>query len=119
KPLGEQLYEARIWNHRGNVEMLYTARNIILAIGAGSPRRFDIPGNTDGLAFRLDDAETYVGEPALVIGGGTSACEAVIYISNAKVKAGDATAVYWSYRADKMPKVSKALSDVFFDAYVG
>lgn len=119
KRVGDGVYEARVWNHRGNVEVFYRARNVILSIGAGSPRRFDIPGNTDGLAFRLDDAEKYVGGPALVIGGGTSACEAVIYISNAKAKAGDATAVYWSYRADKMPKVSKALSDVFFDAYVG
>ena len=27
--------------------------------------------------------------------------------------------MYWSYRGEKMPKVSKALADVFFDAFVG
>ena len=113
------IWDVKIWSHRAGKEMTYRARHVILAIGAGVPRRFDIPGNTEGLAFRLDDAAHYVGAPALVIGGGTSAAEAVISISNAKVKAEDDTAVYWSYRGDKMPKVSKALSEVFFDAYVG
>jgi thioredoxin reductase len=113
------IWDVKIWSHRAGKEMAYRARHVILAIGAGVPRRFDIPGNTEGLAFRLDDAKDYVGSPALVIGGGTSAAEAVIAISNAKVTAEDETAVYWSYRGDKMPKVSKALSEVFFDAYVG
>ena len=26
---------------------------------------------------------------------------------------------YWSYRGDKMPKVSQALADAFFDAFIG
>ncbi|MEW6268455.1 MAG: FAD-dependent oxidoreductase, partial [Thermodesulfobacteriota bacterium] len=113
------IWDVKLWSHRAGKEMVYRARHVILAIGAGVPRRFDIPGNTEGLAFRLDDAKDYVGGPALVIGGGTSAAEAVIAISNAKIAAEDETAVYWSYRGDKMPKVSKALSEVFFDAYVG
>ena len=33
--------------------------------------------------------------------------------------AGDPIDVYWSYRGDKMPKVSHALADEFFDAFVG
>lgn len=92
---------------------------MVLAIGRGVPRRFDIPGNTDGIAFRLSDPSAYVGKPACVIGGGTSAAEAVIAVSTAKAEAGDPTAVYWSYRGDKMPRVSKALAEVFFEAYVG
>ena len=72
-----------------------------------------------GLAFALTEATKYVGEPVLVIGGGTSAAEAVIAISGAKNSAGDPTDVYWSYRGDKMPKVSRALADEFFDAFVG
>ena len=92
---------------------------MVLAIGRGVPRRFDIPGNTDGIAYRLTDAKLYVGEPACVIGGGTSAAEAVIAISAAKAAAGNPTSVYWSYRGDKMPRVSKALAEVFFEAYVG
>lgn len=113
------IWDVKVWSHRAGKEIAYRARNVVLAIGAGVPRRFDIPGNTEGLAFRLDDAARYVGGPALVIGGGTSAAEAVIAISNAKIRENDDTAVYWSYRGDKMPKVSKALSEVFFDAYVG
>jgi len=113
------MWEVKCWSHRAAKEVKYTARNVILAIGAGVPRRFDIPGNTDGLAFRLDDPAKYVGAPMLVIGGGTSAAEAVIAISNAKVAAKDPSPLYWSYRADKLPKVSKALNEVFFDAYIG
>ena len=117
--LPDGIWSVRTWNHRTGEEERYQARNVLLAIGAGVPRRFDIPGNTDGIAFRLDDAKGYVGAPALVIGGGTSAAEAVIAISGAKIAAEDQTAVYWSYRGGSMPKVSKALSDVFFTAYVG
>lgn len=117
--LPEGLWSVRTWNHRTGEEERYQAKNVLLAIGAGVPRRFDIPGNTDGIAFRLDDAKEYVGAPALVIGGGTSAAEAVIAISGAKIAAEDQTGVYWSYRGGSMPKVSKALSDVFFSAYVG
>ena len=117
--LPDGTWDVRTWNHRTGEEEHYNARNVLLAIGAGVPRRFDIPGNTDGIAFRLDDAKNYVGAPALVIGGGTSAAEAVVAISAAKMAAEDQTAVYWSYRGGSMPKVSKALSDAFFTAYVG
>jgi len=112
-------WDVKAWSHRAGKEVHYRARHVIIAMGAGVPRRFDIPGNTDGLAFRLDNAADYVGAPALVIGGGTSAAEAVIAISAAKADANDPTPVYWSYRGDRLPKVSKALSEVFFDAYVG
>lgn len=115
----QETWEVRTYSHRAGREVAYRAQNVIIALGAGVPRRFDIPGNTDGVAFRLDDASKYVGAPALVIGGGTSAAEAVISISNAKAAANDPSAVYWSYRGDRLPKVSRALNEVFFDAYVG
>jgi thioredoxin reductase/pSer/pThr/pTyr-binding forkhead associated (FHA) protein/ferredoxin len=113
------VWQVRTYNHHRHDEQSYLAKHVIIAIGRGVPRRFDIPGNTDGIAYRLADAAIYVGAPALVIGGGTSAAEAVIAVSNAKIQANDATAVYWSYRGDKLPKVSKALAEVFFDAYMG
>ena len=116
---GDGLWAVQAWDHTGRCEAPLLARHVVLAIGRGVPRRFDIPGSTDGIAFRLRDPEVFVGEPACVIGGGTSAAEAVIEISNAKAKAGDPTAVYWCYRGDKMPRVSKALAEVFFEAYVG
>jgi len=113
------VWQVRAYNHHRHDEQLYLAKHVVMAVGRGVPRRFDIPGNTDGIAYRLADAALYVGAPALVIGGGTSAAEAVIAVSNAKIQANDATAVYWSYRGDKLPKVSKALAEVFFDAYMG
>ncbi len=113
------ILDVKCWNHNTRTEQHFLSRNVVLCIGRGVPRRFDIPGNTDGIGYRLDDASKYVGKPAIVIGGGTSAGEAVIAISNAKIKAEDPTAVYWSYRGDKLPRVSKALAEVFFEAYVG
>lgn len=107
------------WNHRTQQKEVIRARHLVLSIGRGVPRRFDIPGNTDGISYRLDDASLYVGRPACVIGGGTSAAEAVFAISNEKAKSGDECPVYWSYRGDKMPKVSRALSEAFFNAYLG
>ncbi len=113
------LWAVQAWDHAGRREAPLVARHVVLAIGRGVPRRFDIPGSTDGIAFRLRDRQVFVGAPACVIGGGTSAAEAVIEISNAKAAAGDPTAVYWCYRGDKMPRVSKALAEVFFEAYIG
>ncbi len=113
------LLELRCWSHPDRSETQYLARNLVLALGNGVPRRFDIPGNTEGISFRLVDPHNYLGQPACVIGGGTSAAEAVIAISNAKASSGDTTAVYWSYRGDRLPRVSKALGEMFFEAYIG
>lgn len=113
------VWRVKTWNHNTRSERVYAAKHVVIAIGRGVPRRFDIPGNTDGIAYRLSDAGAYVDAPVLVMGGGTSAAEAVIAISNAKAKAKNESAVYWSYRGDKLPKVSKALADVFFEAYMG
>ena len=113
------VWQVKTWNHNLRAEQVILTKHIAIGIGRGVPRRFDIPGNTDGIAYRLTDAQAYVANPSLIIGGGTSAAEAVIAISNAKVKAQNSSAVFWSYRGDKLPKVSKALADVFFEAYIG
>ncbi len=113
------VWHVKTWNHRAKAEQGFRARHVALAIGRGVPRRFDIPGSTDGIAYKLGDPAPYLGHPACVIGGGTSAAEAVIALSEAKAAAGDDCAVYWSYRGDKLPKVSRALADVFFNAYLG
>lgn len=119
EPNAGGFYAARAYDHRERQELLFHARHVALALGRGVPRSFDIPGDTQGIAFRLDDPERYVGSPACVVGGGTSAAEAVIALSNAKAAAGDSSAVHWSYRGDKLPRVSKALAEVFFEAYAG
>jgi thioredoxin reductase/ferredoxin/pSer/pThr/pTyr-binding forkhead associated (FHA) protein len=113
------LWRATAWNHHLKAEQTYVARHTVLAFGRGVPRRLDIPGDVSGMAFGLTTAAKYVGKPVCVIGGGTSAGEAVIAISNAKAAADDPSAVYWSYRGDKMPKVSRALADEFFQAFMG
>ena len=113
------VWNAVAWNHNLKAEQTYRAKHVVLAFGRGVPRRLDIPGDVTGLAFALNDPAVYVGEPVCVIGGGTSAGEAVIAISNAKAAANDPSDVYWSYRGDKMPKVSRALATVFFDAFMG
>ena len=115
----EDVRRARIWNHSTQTEEYLLAKHVIIAFGRGVPRRFDIPGPVECLAFRLSDPALHLGKPACIIGGGTAAAEAVIAISNAKREARDSTEVYWSYRGDRMPKVSKALADVFFESYVG
>jgi thioredoxin reductase/pSer/pThr/pTyr-binding forkhead associated (FHA) protein/ferredoxin len=114
-----KLWKVLAWNHNLKQEQTFLAHHVVLAFGRGVPRRFDIPGKVEGLAFGLTVASKYVGEPVLVIGGGTSAAEAVIAISGAKNDAGDPSDVYWSYRGEKMPKVSRALADPFFQAFVG
>jgi len=112
-------WKALAWNHRERRADTFIARHVVLALGRGVPRRFDIPGNTDGIAYRMDDPANYAAGPVCVIGGGTSAAEAVIAISKVKVETGDEAQVYWSYRGSKMPRVSKALADEFFEAYIG
>ncbi|MBI4264111.1 MAG: FHA domain-containing protein [Acidobacteria bacterium] len=114
-----ELWRVLAWNHNTKADHSFRARHVVLAVGRGVPRRLDVTGNVDGLAFGLSDPTAYVGEPACVVGGGTSAAEAVIAISNAKQAASDGSPVFWSYRGDKMPKVSKALAEVFFEAFVG
>ena len=116
---GDGAWRVKAFNHRTREPEIFLARHVVLGMGRGVPRRFDIPGNTEGVAYRMDDPTRFVSGPACVIGGGTSAAEAVIAISNAKVAAEDEAPVYWSYRGAKMPRVSKGLADEFFEAYIG
>lgn len=115
----EEAWDVVAWDHTERREARFTARHVVLAMGRGVPRQIEVLGDPQGMAFSLKDAAHYVGAPACVIGGGTSAAEAVTAISAAKVAAKDGSAVFWSYRGDKMPKVSRALAEVFFDAFVG
>ena len=110
-------WECEVWNQNTKSKERILAKHVVLAMGRGLPRRFDIPGNTMDIAYRLADPKDYLGQPVCVIGSGTSAAEAVIDISNAKAEANDEAAVYWCYRGEKLPKVSQALAEVFFKAY--
>jgi len=110
------IWQAKIYNYNTKSEQVYLTKHVVLGLGNGAPRSFDIPGNTKDIAYRLSDAAKYVGAPVLVIGGGTSAAEAVIAVSNAKNENNDPSGVYWSYRSSKLPKVSKALAEEYFAA---
>lgn len=118
KQRSDGIWEVQVKNHHTLKHQIYLTKHVVLGIGRGFPRRFDIPGNSEGIAHRLADARNYIGAPVCIIGGGTSAAEAAIAISNAKISSGDPSAVYWSYRGAKMPRVSAALSDMFFESYV-
>jgi pSer/pThr/pTyr-binding forkhead associated (FHA) protein/ferredoxin/thioredoxin reductase len=111
------VWRAETRNHYTKQAQSFLARHVVLGLGRGVPRRLDIPGNVQDLAHRLVDAQAFVGQPACVIGGGTSAAEAVIAISKAKAESGsDESPVFWSHRSRSMPKVSEALAPGIFDA---
>ena len=69
------------------------ARGAIIAIGrSGNFRRMNIPGeDSDKVSNRLHDPQKFAGKKVCVVGGGDSACEAAIAISEA---GGEATLVY-------------------------
>ena len=113
------VWRVNTWDHKKGEQAIFQAKHVVIALGRGVPRRFDIPGNVDGVAYRLDDPQRYLNGPVLVVGGGTSAAEAVLAISKAKIDANEQCNVYWSYRGTKMPRVSKALAEQFFEAYIG
>jgi len=109
---------ATCFNQRTREERKYRCRNAILAMGRGVPHTLEIPGDAAGVNYKLRGAEKFTGGPACVIGGGTSAAEAVIAISRTKVEVGDETDVIWSYRRKNLPKVNSTLADQFFHAYM-
>jgi thioredoxin reductase len=80
----------------------HTARAVLLAIGRrGSPRKLDVPGEEQSkVVYRLVDPEQYQGQKVLVVGGGDSALEAALAISE---EAG--TQVALSYRGEAFGRV--------------
>lgn len=61
----------------------YRARSVLLAIGRrGTPRKLGCPGeNLPKVVYRLVDAEQYQSRRVLVVGGGDSALEAAVQLS--------------------------------------
>lgn len=81
---------------------VHTARSVLLAIGRrGSPRKLDVPGEDSAkVVYRLVDAEQYAGRAVVVVGGGDSALEAAIALSEQP-----GTDVILSYRSKAFGRV--------------
>lgn len=67
----------------GEAEQTYRARNVLFAMGAMEhPRRLKIPGeDLPKVHHRFVDPYPYVRKDALVVGGGNSAAEAALFLS--------------------------------------
>jgi len=80
----------------------YETNNVLLAIGRrGTPRKLGVEGEEQAkVVYRLIDAEQYRGQHVLVVGGGDSALEAAISLSEEP-----GTTVTLSYRSDAFSRV--------------
>lgn len=81
----------------------YQTANVLLAIGRqGTPRKLGVRGEDDHakVVYRLIDPEQYRGQHVLVVGGGDSALEAAITISEQS-----GTTVTLSYRSEAFGRV--------------
>ncbi|MGZ3256586.1 MAG: NAD(P)-binding domain-containing protein [Croceibacterium sp.] len=80
----------------------YSTASVLLAIGRrGSPRKLDVPGEESSkVVYRLIDAEQYRNMAVLVVGGGDSALEAAISVSEEP-----GTTVTLSYRGEAFARV--------------
>jgi thioredoxin reductase (NADPH) len=83
---------------------VYKARRILLAIGRrGSPRKLGVPGEiSPKVAYRVLEPEKFAGLKILVVGGGDSAVEAALALSNEPN-----TSVHLSYRQDKIFRIKE------------
>ncbi len=82
----------------------YRAGTVLLTMGRrGTPRKLEVPGEeTAKVTYRLIDPEQYAGMSVLVVGGGDSALEAAIAISEQKK-----SSVILSYRSTAFSRVKE------------
>ena len=83
-----------------NRSEIFRTRNVLLAIGRrGSPRKLNIPGEQlEKVAYRLLEPENIQGKRIIVVGGGDSAIESALLLS-------DNNEVILSYRGDSFKRL--------------
>jgi len=86
----------------------YETTCVLLAIGRrGTPRKLGVPGEEQAkVVYRLIDPEQYRGQHVMVVGGGDSALEAAISLSEI-----EGTTVTLSYRGDAFGRVKQQNRD--------
>ena len=108
---GEKVVEVR---REGGVFSLrtpkgvYLSRFVVLALGRrGTPRKLNVPGEElPKVMYQLLDAESYVGQNVLVVGGGDSAVEAALGLARQ-----EGNRVTLSYRREKLVRIKKKNED--------
>jgi thioredoxin reductase len=100
-PVGEGF---RVKTRKGE----YLARSVLLTIGRrGTPRKLGVAGEEQNkVVYRLTDPEQYSNQHVLVVGGGDSALEAAISISEAP-----GTTVTLSYRSEAFSRAKQKNRD--------
>ncbi len=93
---------------------IYTCKAIVLSIGRrGSPKKLNIPGEEkEKVAFRLIESELIVNQNILVVGGGDSAIEAALMLSES-----GSNDVTLSYRGDKFSRLKQRNFENIADAF--
>ena len=86
----------------------YQTHSVLLAIGRrGTPRKLGVPGeDSSKVVYRLIDPEQYRGKHVLVVGGGDSAMEAAVSISQEP-----GTTVTLSYRSEAFSRAKQKNRD--------
>lgn len=82
----------------------HATRSVLLAMGRrGTPRKLEVPGEESAkVTYRLIDPAQYQGQAVLVVGGGDSALEAAIALSEQ-----EGTEVLLSYRSEAFSRVKQ------------
>ncbi|MEZ6186525.1 MAG: NAD(P)-binding domain-containing protein [Planctomycetota bacterium] len=91
----------------------FRGRTVVLAIGRrGTPRKLGVPGEEqEHVVYRLGDAEQYRHRKVLVVGGGDSAVEAAVQLSETA-----GCEVHLAYRGESFFRVKKKNRDKLQEA---
>ena len=86
---------------------------MVLALGRrGTPRKLGVPGEElPKVMYQLADAESYVGQKILVVGGGDSAVEAALGLARQR-----SNRVTLSYRREKLVRIKRKNEHRFAEA---